>query len=510
MGDSDQAIRDVVRGASVIYVGLLLELCIAFFAQLIAARYLSVADFGGLTAGTALLNIGSIVAGLGLASGSTRYLPRVAAAEKRLLALFTLGLTALTSATLGIVVALNASFIATRILDNPSVAVSIRIFGIAIPFAALLNVAIGGIRGQERSIDRVLVKNLVQPIVRITLVVGAVLYGLEQAGLAGAYAIPHAISAVVAIVLLYRSLPDVPTTFDAGLLSEVTRYSLPFTITGVSSFVYRSVDIFLILYLLGDTATGIYGVAYAAVSFMGMFSTGFNFLGTPVASRLEKGGDIEEEMELFRSVVRWLIVASVCALVPLGVFATDFISLIYRPKYSDGGPALAILAVGFAAKNVLSVHGSILQAVAKSKTLSANSVVAAVSNLSFNIIMIPRFGIVGAALATSLSFLIRDGLAATQTYVILGRSPLGPSSVRPLLPGVPFLLIVWTVVAPSTPGTLPWLLAVTGITTTIYITLVLVLFGISETEVMIIRSVEKRYDLDLSRIDWLIARLAEK
>ena len=81
MTDGDQAIRDVIKGASIVSVGLFLELLIAFVAQVIAARYLSAADFGGLTAGSAILDIGAIIAGLGLASGLTRYLPRVDDAE---------------------------------------------------------------------------------------------------------------------------------------------------------------------------------------------------------------------------------------------------------------------------------------------------------------------------------------------------------------------------------------------------------------------------------------------
>jgi O-antigen/teichoic acid export membrane protein len=63
MSDTDQAIRDVIKGAGVVYVGLFLELLIAFVAQVLAAQYLSVSGFGGLTTGTALLDIGSIVAG---------------------------------------------------------------------------------------------------------------------------------------------------------------------------------------------------------------------------------------------------------------------------------------------------------------------------------------------------------------------------------------------------------------------------------------------------------------
>jgi len=171
MSDTDQAIRDVVKGASIVYIGLFAELFIALVAQILAARYLSVSDFGGITTGTALLDIGSIIGGLGLASGLTRYLPRVDDKEKRSLATAAVVVTAVVSFALGATVTLNASSIAREVFGDSSVASSIRIFGAAIPFAALLNVSIGGIRGEKQSLYRVYVKNLVHPVARVVLVI---------------------------------------------------------------------------------------------------------------------------------------------------------------------------------------------------------------------------------------------------------------------------------------------------------------------------------------------------
>jgi len=206
MSDTDQAIRDVVKGASIVYIGLFAELFIALVAQILAARYLSVSDFGGITTGTALLDIGSIIGGLGLASGLTRYLPRVDDKEKRSLATAAVVVTAVVSFALGATVTLNASSIAREVFGDSSVASSIRIFGAAIPFAALLNVSIGGIRGEKQSLYRVYVKN---PASRCPSCSRhfAVSYGFGQVGLASAYAIPYVASAVLALVLLHRSLP---------------------------------------------------------------------------------------------------------------------------------------------------------------------------------------------------------------------------------------------------------------------------------------------------------------
>lgn len=510
MSDADQAIRDVVKGASIVYVGLFAELLIAFVAQVIAARYLSVSDFGSITTGTALLDIGSIVGGLGLAAGLTRYLPRVNDEEKRSLATMAVIVTAIVSFSLGALVTFNSSFIAREVFGDASITSSIRIFGAVIPFAALLNVAIGGIRGQKQSLYRVYVKNLLHPIVRFGLVIGVVTYGLGQAELAGAYAVPYVVSAALALALLYRSLPMAALSLKPDLTREVAGYSLPFTITRMSSFVYRSADIFLITYFLGSFSVGIYGVAYAATSFMGMLSTAFNFLGSPIASELEHGGNIDEVTRVFESIAKWLMIGSVCILIPLGVFSTEFITIVYQPRYSSGGIVLTILAVGFAIKNVLGIHGPILEALGYSRVLSINSILAAGTNLILNIVLIPKYGISGAAIATVLSFALRDVLATFEVRYFLGVSPLSWQALRPGLIAVPFLGLVTGLVAPLIPGTFIWILGISGVMSILYSGIVLVMFGLTSTEVMVLRSIEEKYGISLERVDPIIDYLERR
>lgn len=510
MSDADRAIRDIVKGASIVYVGLFVELVIAFLAQVLAARYLSVSNFGGLTTGTALLDIGSILGGLGLAAGLTRYLPRVDEDEKRSLVTTAVIVTSVVSFVLGAVITFNAPFIAREIFGDASVIPSIQVFGAAIPFAALLNVAIGGIRGQKESLYQVYVKNLIHPMTRFVLIILAITYGFGQAGLASAYAIPYVMSAALALFLLYRSLPMSVISFDKGLTRNVASYSLPFTITKTSGFIYRSADIFLILHFLGSFAVGVYGVAYAATSFMGMLSTAFNFLGSPVASELEHGGNVDDVMRVFQSIARWLVVGSVCVLVPLGVFSTEFISIVYQSKYASGGLALTILTAGFAIKNVMSIHGPILEALGHAKILSFNSITAAVTNLILNVILIPRYGIVGAATATVLSFVLRDGLAALEVRHFLGITPISWQAVGPAAISIPFLGGIAVLIAPSVPGTFLWLLGVSGVLSVLYSGVVLLVFGLTPTEVMILRSIEEKYGINLKLLDPIINFLANR
>jgi O-antigen/teichoic acid export membrane protein len=356
----------------------------------------------------------------------------------------------------------------------------------------------------------VYVKNFIHPVTRITLVVAAVLLGLQQAGIAGAYAIPYVLSAVVALYLLHRSLPASDATFDETITRDLLSYSLPMTVTDMAGFIYRNADIFLILWLLDSEAVAIYGVAYAAVKFMEMFSSAFNFLSTPVASELDDEGERADFFGVFTPVVRWLTIASICMLVPLGVFAEEFLTVIYGVKYGPGGAALVVLAIGFAIRNVLAIHGPILEGLGRSRLLMNNSLSTAVLNLGLNLVLIPRYGILGAAMATAASYFIRELLSAIEVWYIIGEVPvdwsaIGPAAVGSMLVGA---FAVW--VGPLVPGTFLWLVVASGAFSVVYLLVVLTLFGLSASEVMVIRSVEERFGLPLGPLNRVIRFFADE
>jgi O-antigen/teichoic acid export membrane protein len=139
------------------------------------------------------------------------------------------------------------------------------------------------------------------------------------------------------------------------------------------------------------------------------------------------------------------------------------------------------------------VNGPILQSLGRSRILAFNSILAALVNFGLNVVLIPQFGIIGAAAATAVSFVLRDGLAAVEVRYLIDSTPIRGNVVGPALLAVPLLGGLAVVVAPAVPTTVLWLLGVSGLACLSYCVLVLVVFGISQTEVMVLRSVEEQY-----------------
>lgn len=504
----DDAVRNVLRGAGVVYGGLLLEMALAFAAQRFAAVHLSLESFGNLLSGTAVLDIGATVAGLGLGSGLIRYLPRVDDATKRTLAEYTFAISIVTSLIVSGLLYVTADLVATTLFDTPSFATSFRVFAVVIPFSVLLSLGVGGVRGQKVSRYRVYVKNIAQPGTRFLLVMIAVVVGAEELGFLAGYAGAFVVPALLAAVLFWRTLPSDRDHEDArALFPEFLSYSLPLTVGQLASFLYRSIDVFLLLYFVGSESVAAYGVAYALGQLVGAFSTAFSYLSGPVSSQLEKDDRVHEALSVQRTVARWLVIVSIGAAVPMVVYATDFIRLVYRPAYDVAGPALAVLTVGFALKNVLLTHGSIVDALGRSKLAAFNTTAAGVTNLATNLVLIPRYGTLGAGIATTVSFVVLGVLPTVEVRYLTGETALSRDAVAPALLAVP----VTAVAVPgmlAVPRTLFWTLSASALFAVGYAVAVVVVLGFSETDVMVIRSIETEYGVPLGPLDAVVRRFS--
>ncbi len=504
----DDAIRDVLRGAGIVYIGLVLEMGLAFVAQRFAAVHLSVGGFGNLISGTALLDVGAVLAGLGFASGLTRYLPRVERAQQRPLARYALALVVPASLIVAIPIVVFADLIAVHVFGEPSLAPSLRVFAAAIPFAAFMDLGVGGTRGQKISRFRVYIKNILHPGTRFGLIMVAVVLGADQVGFAAGYAVPFVLAGLLAVALFWRNLPEESDPYGARrTFPEFFRYSLPFTVSGLSSFVYRSLDIFLLLYFVGNRAVGAYAVAYAFARLIGLFSTAFNFLSTPVSSQLESDNRIDEAISVQTTIARWVAIVTIGALVPMIVFSSDLLRLIYRPAYASVGPTLAVLVVGFALKNVLLTHGPIIEALGKSKLAAFNTTAAAVVNLVFNLLLIPRYGAFGAAIATTASFVVLGVLPTLEVKYYTGTTTLSKPVFAPVAIVVP-VVIAAVPVFRAVPPTLFWTFGASGSFAIAYAVAVVVVLGFTQTDIMIFRSIEDRFSVSFGPLDAVLRRFS--
>ena len=228
----------------------------------------------------------------------------------------------------------------------------------------------------------------------------------------------YGLTAVVAFILVLRKSGRLSIRFNWPFSLMIIRKSLPFAVLFVLMSFYSRTDSVMLERLLDNGAeeTGIYAQSYRLLDAVNMFALLFASLLLPIFAR-----QIKERLNvapLVNLAYRLLFAISVTVAVSCFFYADDLMGAIYQDKtYLDTPAVFAILMFGFIAMSTTYVFGTLLTANGSLKALNLMAAITAVLNIGLNFVVIPRYGALGAAIAS----LVSQGLAAVIQLLLAQR-----------------------------------------------------------------------------------------
>ena len=132
---------------------------------------------------------------------------------------------------------------------------------------------------------------------------------------------------------------------------------------------------------------------------------------------------------LFQEASALLLLLAWPAYVTAMVFA-PFLLTAFGDGFDDGAAVIAITGVGFLLASAAGPIDMLLLMAGRSRQSLINTAVALVANIGANLLLIPPYGIEGAALAWTLSLVVANGLPLFQMWRGLGVHPFGARTVR--------------------------------------------------------------------------------
>ena len=190
--------------------------------------------------------------------------------------------------------------------------------------------------------------------------------------------------------------------FDQSLAKALVGIRWPIMLAGVAVTIYMSSDQIIVGQLKGDEALGVYSVAVRISSIWYFVPVTIMSSLFPVILAAKKRSLVEFYQRLERSF--WFLgILSFGVAVIVTITANWIIQLLFGSAYAEAGPVLAVLiwtgipvAIGVVTSSWLIAEGH-TQIVLQKNTFGA------VSNILFNFLLIPTYGIMGAAIATIIS-----------------------------------------------------------------------------------------------------------
>ncbi|MCV6600818.1 MAG: polysaccharide biosynthesis C-terminal domain-containing protein [Cohaesibacter sp.] len=192
-------------------------------------------------------------------------------------------------------------------------------------------------------------------------------------------------------------------------------------------------DIILLGLLLGPEPIAIY---YASVKTLALvayihFATSL-VAARPFADLFATQTDIAQINALYRKMTHWTLWPSL-ATAALIIIAAPYILALFGPDYDQGLPVIAILSVGLVIQGAAGPVQNLLNMAGEEKSSAKSAFIAMAVNISFNLLLIPIWGIYGAALATTIGTTTQAMMMLTQAHKKLGLRPAFLPQTKPHL-----------------------------------------------------------------------------
>ena len=446
-------IRRIVSGFLSIFTGKVILFVATLIITPLLIRVLGSADYGMYAFILAVYSVARVIAGGGVLQGARKYISQEQETHQKQAIL---GFYIATAIVLGLVIGLAGFLIVWTgalklFLENRVVSLlSIIVILLAIqPIYYVLRSSLMGFQAEQYSELLPVLDRVVFGITGLLLawvgfgVMGALyghLIGLMSAVLTGLYFLRL-------YVPLGESLTNAASVVNK---SSVLMYSGLSVILVLLHKSLYNVDILLLQPFAGSTSTGYYKAALMIAQVIWFIPEAIQMVLLHSSSALWAEKEIENINKVISKITRLTLLMTILTGIGLATLAESFVPLYLGPEFHHSVIPLLLLIPGTIAFAVSRPIFAVGQGKGNLRVLLIATGVAALLNVILNLLLIPMFGIFGAAVATSISYgsmLLFHIISAFR----LGFNPLQdlrliPISTTAMVGGVAIYLLAFSIV----------------------------------------------------------------
>lgn len=279
------------------------------------------------------------------------------------------------------------------------------------------------LRGLEHVVAGQLPETLIRPLLFIVIIGGIYLFAGEvlTAPMAvGMNVLSAGIALLIGIKLLNIALPKAAK--EAMPVYDTRRWvfsALPLLFVGGMYVINDRADIAILGAIKGVEEAGIYAVANRGAGLITLLLMSANVALGPIVASMH-AVDRKEKLQLVVTksarVALFAAVPVACGMIFFGYWFLFF----FGPEFTRGQTALAILSGGYLVNTAAGSVGLLLTMTGRERDVATGVGISAVLNVILNLILIPKWGMAGAATATATSMVLWNVLLAVSVYRSIG------------------------------------------------------------------------------------------
>jgi O-antigen/teichoic acid export membrane protein len=432
----EKELTDITKKSSYVFLGKIIGVIFGLIMNLVIARLYGAELYGRFIYIYTFISFFPSLTSLGLRNGLIYFIPKYTNNddnEKRnTLITNSFILTSLLSVIVIITIVLNSDFISTSLLNNSELSPLIKMMSPLIILLTLNTISQGVFRGKMEIRDFIIGKDLLMPSIKLVIVTALYFLGLRIEGLIIGYYIGFG---VLVTYYLFKIILNNNIKFkdvklkNRKLIYTTFKFSLPLFLTGFLAFFVNKTDTFMIGYFLRDADVGIYSIALKIGTMSGFILTAFNTTFAPMISNLYEQDKIKELASIYKIITKWILTINLIAFSLFILFSNE-IMLFFGQEFTSGAYALIFIGVGQIANVMVGPAGYLNTMTGKPQYALYTNIIVLILNITLNYLMIPIYGINGAAIASALSVSIANIIRLILLYKNLHIHPYKRSYLK--------------------------------------------------------------------------------
>ncbi|MBP2029950.1 O-antigen/teichoic acid export membrane protein [Methanohalophilus levihalophilus] len=500
------SLKTIIRGSGIGFIGVFFGTFIGYISRMLIAQFLGPDGYGLISLGYSVMMISATISLMGLSTGVQRYIAYYSGKgdERRLKGTIVSSLKIIVPMSIfsmGVVL-VGSDWISSNIFHEDNLKPVLIVFSIGIPFWTLSTFFNSIYIGFHQIKYQVYTMYLFKDSAKLLMILILLLLGYDVLGAAIGWIIAVIGMTILSFYFLTKKVlsPSIEKVKAISVDKELYYFSFPLIFAGLASLITGWTDTFMLGYFATSSEVGIYNAALPTSQLLRMVLSPIGQILFPVLATLYAERKLRHLGNIYSIVTKWIFSIVFPGFLLMVLFSNDILAILFGEAYVSGANALAILAFGVFISATVGPAQQIITVYGKTKTIMWGSSFTAIINIILNFLLIPLYGVSGAAIATSISITLVSIFHLIFAYRIGGTHPFRNSFIKPFVSALFAIIIVFEVSQRLNQSSFVALIFGTILFGIVYLLLIYLTKGFEEEDLMLLSDLNEKLNIKASWI----------
>jgi len=455
LGKLDQNLKFLVGSSFFVFLGIVLSKLLTYFYRIIIARNFGPEIYGLFSLALIIFLWSISLSSFGIYEGIVRFVSFYRGKKdwSKINYLFRLAIFILFcfSIIFGLALYYFSDILANSLFHNLSLILFLKPLSFVIPLYVLSYAFLAVIQAFEKAKAYSFISDVLRSFFQVgSLFILILIFGTKS----GLIIISYIIGILIIFFSSYFYCKNkIQVVFNKGNINKKIKakirgdlfsYSWPLIFSSTLLILFTSIDSVFVGYFRDAFDVGIYNAAIPIAMLLTFFPFLFIRLFYPMINREFSRKNFGMIKELSKQVEKWIFMIGLPLSMIMILFPGEIITLLFGADYILAESVLKILAIGTFFYSMSLIPYNLLLMNGKSKIILLNIIIVSVLNIILNILLIPKYGLEGAAFSTTFSFVVLTLMYFIQIKSYASFVPLRRKMINSVISmSIPALIIIY-------------------------------------------------------------------